>query len=190
MGGSRSCPRRSCGGRGGMTDDSREWVTLQEAADMLGLCSREDLARELNLASNAVLFADDMRDGGPDGRIPVRMVPGCDYLFSATLGSGRAVHAVSHLLREAVFPWAAERAAALLRTRPWSCPDHGELGAESVLHHSWRTASSLNAPADKPLCGVVLPVSKHRCLRELRALQTELAGEHLSCAESRVDRSR
>ncbi len=32
-------------------------------------------------------------------------------------------------------------------------------------------------------------IAVHAC-HELRALQTELAGEHLSCAESRVDRSR
>jgi hypothetical protein len=138
-----------------------EWATLQEAADMLGVEGGAAVAQELDLSKTAVLFTDltvplDFKGLVASGRIPARMIVGHDYMFTtAANGSGDALaksgraHPVSHLLREAVLPWAAKRAVDMLcEGRKWVCPHHGLIDTPSVL---WEPNGK--RPSRGPFCG-------------------------------------
>lgn len=112
---------------------SDEWITLQEAANLLEVDVNTQLAQEINLSSRAVVVdlhnklvtPDALRVHAEAGRIPVCMIPGSDYFFTQTLtaaggssgrnGSGNVVHPISHVWKPAILPWAAKRAVDLIQ---------------------------------------------------------------------------
>lgn len=113
-----------------------EWVTLSEAADIFSIGSVTELAQELSLSVRAVLISETVFEKGccgdrsistiignvlSTGMVPVRRVSGLDYYYTqvgATLpyivNYHNCVFPVSHVLREALEPWLAERAVKLI----------------------------------------------------------------------------
>ncbi len=160
----------------GAVDSSlTEWITLQEATELLGLSSPVDLVREIGLAYNAVMFNEPdlskwhntIVEEMNHGRIPARMIAGHDYLFTATLGSGRLVHPVSHVFREAVLPWAASRTVNLiLADKPLRCPVHGRVDPDEVVWHPTPQGTPIG-PETTASCGVRVPALGQRCGRLL-----------------------